>query len=420
MKKLYFSEHRSEGGNENTDELKLLFGNTLSIKPEVCACPDFDPFPEDCRIKAIRYSCIPFGDKKICVFAYMGFPENASAETPVPAMVLAHGGGGHAYAEWVQYWVNNGYAAISFDGFGQEYTGKPNTYEADLDYWAYNPESQPVMDGFASKDKPFAQQGYAYFIADIILANNILRSDDRVKKDKIGLTGISWGGIAAGTVIGYDSRFAFAAPVYGCGFQDICKTQWGIYFRGDRISDVWDAKLLLPEVIMPVHWFNSDRDPFFDAHSTTACANGTNNAYMTLIPAFTHGQIEGSAIPELLRFADEQNGKGQRNIKITEVYSEESRVVLSFTLPDDVKNADALIYYKTEDLIYKEKYLCEEWKSIQGDVDGTQAVLHIPDDAHIFYFVIRGKTDNLQSEFIHASSGVYTRNSWFKCQNLKG
>ncbi len=413
MKKLYASEYHTSGGNANTAALQLLFNKVIPMQPAVRVYPERDPFPEDERIKAIRFSCNPFGDRKITSFAYIGFPEHACVQTPVPGMVLVHGGGGHAYAEWVQYWVNNGYAAISFDGFGQEYTGADHTYEASVDYWVYNPDSQPPMDGFASKDKPFAEQGYAYFIAEIILANNILRADERVNPAKIGLTGISWGGIAAGTVIGYDDRFAFAAPVYGCGFQDICKTEWGTWFRGDGISDVWDAKLLLPTVRMPVHWFNSDRDPFFDARCATACASNMPDARLTLIPAFTHGQIEGSAIPELLRFADEQNGKGQRNIKITGLQSQADRVLLTFTTPADVKTVEVWIYYKTEDLIYEDKYLREEWKSIRGHAENGEAVLHIPADAHIFYFVVRGKTDTLQQEYIHATSGVYTRALWF-------
>lgn len=418
MIELYLSEHHSNGGNKNTDALKLLFDKVLTIQPDVYDCPSQDPFPDDDRIKAIRFSCDPFGNGKITVFAYIGFPEDATVRTPVPGMVLVHGGGGHAYAEWVQYWVNNGYAAISFDGFGQVYTGADHTYDASLDSWAYDPDSQPPMDGFASKDKPFAEQGYAYFVAEVILANTILRADQRVITEKIGLTGISWGGIAAGTVIGYDDRFAFAAPVYGCGFQDICMTEWGIWFRGEGISEVWDAKLLLPCVTIPVHWFNSDRDPFFDARSTTACAVASQNGMLTLVPAFTHGQIEGSAIEELLRFADEQTGKGQRNIKITALRSEKEQVILSFTTPEDVKNTEAWLYYKTEDLVYDDKYLRENWKCIQGTVMNGEARLRIPDDAYIFYFVVRGEVDGKTQVFVHATSGVYTRDLWFSQDEL--
>ncbi len=413
MKKLYVSKYVSCGGNEKTDALKILFDAIKKMQPRVEFHPARDPFPDDPRIKAIVFSGMPDDGRETKIFAYIGFPEDASAQKPVPGMVLAHGGAGHAYAEWVQYWVDHGYAAISFDGFGQVYTGADHTYEACLDFWTYNPESQPPMDCFVSRDQPFEKQGYTYYVADIILSNNILRADARVIADQIGLTGISWGGIASGTVIGYDDRFAFAAPVYGCGFQDICQSKWGVGFRGDGVSNVWDAKLLLGEVRMPVHWFNSDGDPFFDANSVTASAAASENGMLTLIPGFTHGQIEGSAIPELLRFADEQTGKGIRNIKIDVLNAQGDCVQLSFRTPADVSQTDAYVYYKTEDLIYDDKHLREAWQCIRGNVLDNTAVLHIPEDAFVFYFCLRGKVNGGEDEYIHATSGVYTREYWF-------
>lgn len=37
----------------------------------------------------------------------------------VPGMVLVHGGGGTAFEDWVQLWVQRGYAAIAMDTCGQ-------------------------------------------------------------------------------------------------------------------------------------------------------------------------------------------------------------------------------------------------------------------------------------------------------------
>ena len=98
MKKLYVSEFRSPGGNEKTEELKALFGRVRETAPAVRFCPARDPFPADERIKAIRFSGLSNGEKENSVFAYIGFPENASEAAPVPGMVLVHGGGGHARA----------------------------------------------------------------------------------------------------------------------------------------------------------------------------------------------------------------------------------------------------------------------------------------------------------------------------------
>ena len=412
MKKLYVSPYRCPGGNDKTKELQALFEGVKAMTPSVRFCPERDPFPEDTRVKALRFSGLPHHGKENTVFAYIGFPEDASAQAPVPGMVLVHGGGGHAYAEWVQYWVDHGYAAISFDGFGQTYTGPDHTYEHALDLWKPDPASHLPMDGFASVGKPFMEQGFTYYMADVLLAHNLLRADDRVNKDLIGLTGISWGGIAASVAVCYDDRFAFAAPVYGCGFMDVSQTAWGAPFRGNDIATVWDAKMLLDTVAVPVRFFNSDRDPFFDATAATASAAVVPRGSLTLLPGFTHGQIEGSTIPELLRFADEQTGRGNRNIAIDAIEASGDGAAIRFSLPEDVKRADVCIYYKTEDLIYEDKYLRELWSCARTLISGNGAFIRIPPEARLFYFAVEGRMGENPDVFLHATTGVYTKETW--------
>ncbi len=413
MKKLYVSPRRCPGGNEKTEELKALFARVKAMRPAVRFCPENDPFPEDPRVKAIRFTGLPEGDRETSVFAYLGFPETASTASPVSGMVLVHGGAGHAYAEWVQYWNDRGFAAISFDGFGQSYTGPDHTYEHALDLWKYDAASQPPMDGFASAGKPFSEQGFTYYVADVLLANTILRADPRVIQNKIGLTGISWGGVASGTAICYDDRFAFAAPVYCCGFLDASHTVWGAGFAGEGITDVWDAGLLLDTVKMPVRFFNSDGDPFTDVNATTACAANAPNGSLTLLHGFTHGQIEGSAIPELLRFAQEQTGGGQRNIRIDAIAAEKDGAALSFTLPDDVPQADVCVYYKTEDLIYEDKYLREPWRRRTGEAGSGKAYVPIPPEAVVFYFSVEGEPQGAAAGApLRATTGAYYRDTW--------
>ena len=412
MKNLYVSAHRSPGGNEKTEELKALFDGVKATSPRVRACPAQDPFPDDPRVRAIRFTGLPEGGRETQVFAYIGFPENADPSSPVPGMVLVHGGAGHAYAEWVQYWVNHGFAAVSFDGFGQSYTGADHTYDASIDFWQYDPASQPPMDGFASAGKPFAEQGFTYYVADVLLANTILRSDPRVDHNRIGLTGISWGGLASSAALCYDDRFAFAAPVYCSGFQDVSRTVWGAGFAGAGITDVWDAKLLLDRVAMPVCFFNSDCDPFTDANATTACAANAPNGSLTILHGFTHGQIEGAAIPELLRFAQEQTGQGMRNIRIDALCSDGDGAALAFSLPADVPSAEARVYYKTEGLVYEDKYLREPWRCITADASGGKARLPVPPEAAVFYFSIEGEPADAPGQPIHATTGVFSRETW--------
>ena len=413
MNKLYVSPYRCPGGNEKTAALRALFDGVRAAKPAVRFCPERDPFPEDPRIKALRFSGLSFEGRENTVFAYIGFPETAAPDRKVPGMVLVHGGGGHAYAEWVQAWVARGYAAISFDGFGQTYTGADHTYEASLDFWKPDPASHLPMDGFASVGKPVREQGFTYYIADVLLANTLLRADPRVISDQIGLTGISWGGIAASVAVCYDDRFAFAAPVYGCGFLDVSKTAWGEPFRGNDIANLWDAKLLLDTVKIPVRFYNGDGDPFFDANAVTASAAAVPDGSLTLLPGFTHGQIEGSSIPELFRFADAQTGRGERNITIDALSSDGDGAELCFSLPQDVGTAEVCLYYKTEDLFYEDKFLREAWKRKTADAGGGKAHISIPAGAQVFYFCVEGKPEGAPEDVVlHATTGVFSRETW--------
>ncbi|MBQ6018808.1 MAG: hypothetical protein IJL26_01385 [Clostridia bacterium] len=405
---IYQSEHASPGGNEKTDELKALYAAVKEHIPTVTPCPEKDPYPDDPRIKAVFFDGEECLGSPARVFAYLGFPEGASAENPVPGMVLVHGGGCHAWAEWVQFWVDNGYAAISMDGFAQVYSGPDNTYDHEPEHWTVDPASHLPMDNFTTADKPFKEQWFYYFIADIILSNNILRTDERVITDKIGLTGISWGGFASSVAICYDDRFAFAAPVYGSGFQDVSQTVWGEVFRGAGVSDVWDAKNLLGEVAMPVTWFNSDHDAYFSADSAAASAASAQNGKVTFIPNFLHGMLIDQ--PEILRFANGQTGLGTGNIEIDAVSFDGDRAIVSFTLPADAKNAAAYVYYRSGPLEYEASELKEEWKVQKGSVLGSNANIRIPDKAQMFYILIKGKTGSLFArEPIYASSGIFTR-----------
>ncbi len=396
----------SPGGNERTAALSALFDEVKKHVPSYRELKEKQPYPADGRIRAISYTGENCGGRQTEVFAYLGFPENAGPETPVPAMVLIHGGGGHAYASWVRRWVDRGYAAISFDGFGQIY-GQEGYSDRNED-WILYPASHMPMDGLSTTEKPFPAQWYYHYVADAILAHNLLRADPRVKTADVGVTGISWGGFCCSTLICYDDRFAFAAPVYGCGFLDRNTTVWGRCFGGPGISDTWDGSLLLENVTMPVLFVNRDDDPFFCATATAASAAAARNGAPLLISGLGHSQDDGSVIPEIFRFADETCGRGPGNPVITNVTMEEGRAILSFTLPADADDPRAFVYYRAAPLEYEEDKLKEPWLRGQGRVEDGRASVEIPEDAAMCYFIVTCKAGTPDApETLHAGTGIY-------------
>ena len=64
-------------------------------------------------VREVYYEGEPLAGKPTRIFAYYARPE--SGEGPFPGMVLVHGGGGTAFAEWATLWAKRGYAAITMD-----------------------------------------------------------------------------------------------------------------------------------------------------------------------------------------------------------------------------------------------------------------------------------------------------------------
>lgn len=167
------------------------------------------------------------------VFAFYATPETIrtkDAKGPFPAVVLIHGGGGTAFAEWVWLWARRGYAAIAMDLSGRrppspefdsatgELTkdpGKDRESRTRLEKGGPeqgHPEKFDSIGGATDDDWPF------HAVSSAVRAHSLVRSFPKVDPDRTAVTGISWGGYTTCLTASVDHRFAAAAPVYGCGF----------------------------------------------------------------------------------------------------------------------------------------------------------------------------------------------------------
>ena len=159
-------------------------------------------------VQEVFYQGEPFAGKPTRIFAYVGRP--AEGAGPFPAMVLVHGGGGAAFRDWAEHWAKRGYVAIAMDTSGR------GASKVRL------PDGGPEQDD-DTKFLPFAADGaremWTYHaVAAVVRGHSLLRSLPDVDRDRIGITGISWGGYLTCIVAGIDPRFKVAVPVYGCGF----------------------------------------------------------------------------------------------------------------------------------------------------------------------------------------------------------
>jgi dienelactone hydrolase len=159
-------------------------------------------------VQELYYAGEPLNGKSTRVFACLGRPTNSFA-TPRPAMVLVHGGGGKAFKDWAEHWARRGYVALAMDLAGNGPGGRL-------------PDGGPDQSD-AVKFRNFAEAGaremWTYHaVAAVVRGHSLLRSLPDVGRDRIGITGISWGGYLTCIAAGIDPRFKVAVPVYGCGF----------------------------------------------------------------------------------------------------------------------------------------------------------------------------------------------------------
>ena len=183
----------------------------LSKTPEVFEAPELQVE----GVKALFYAGPTYRGKPTRVFAYAGFPpqKDGAGGIKVPAMVLIHGGGGSAFDRWVKVWNSRGYAAIAMDLCGCVPVG---TYGN----WKRHEQGGPMGwdASFGQLGDPAQDQWTYQATGAVMLAHSLLRSYPEVDAERIGVTGISWGGYLTCVVAGVDSRFKLAAPVDGCGF----------------------------------------------------------------------------------------------------------------------------------------------------------------------------------------------------------
>ena len=161
--------------------------------------------------------------KQVKTFAWLGVPKLPRGRK-CPGIVLVHGGGGTAFPDWVRLWNSRGYAAIAMDTCGGAPCWNESPYGRPI--WPRHKFSGPAGWGcFKDSMLPPEDQWPFQAVSSVIAAHSLLRSLPQVDPKRVGLTGISWGGILSSIASGVDNRFSFAAPVYGCGFLELANFQ---------------------------------------------------------------------------------------------------------------------------------------------------------------------------------------------------
>ncbi len=365
--------------------------------------PEFDSaaYP---GVKAITYNGADIGSNKTKVFAYIGFPEGASAENPVPAVVLVHGSqAGIPYAQWVKLWNDRGYAAISLSTsnfFPLNNTAGDKEYNGELENWSrdlYGPfledgyMTAPHNDGMNDSSKPYPMQWMYNALTAVIHANNLLRADERVDSEKIGITGISWGGVVTSLAIGYDNRFAFAIPVYGSGYLTEAHTVFADLFSAGRNPQYWLAESRFQYADMPILWLCMNNDAPFSLNSNSKSYLDTlpNNedTRLSAISGWSHSHGSTWTRFDSFIFADSICKGGD---KMPALLMKDGKPVVEN--PSDVKIDSLKLYYLTEEFAYTDGK-APSWSTKRIKYNKGDFTVELPEGTKVYYFEISYKID---------------------------
>ncbi len=260
----------------------------------------------DGPVRGVLYEGERFRGRPTEIFAYLGVPE--TGRVPAPGIVCVHGGGGKAYRQWVELWMQRGYAAIAMDLGGRDARGNRL------------PNGGPEQDFAAKFDTsvPWQDMWTYHAVAAVIRANSILRGLPSVDASRIGITGISWGGYVTCVAAGVDTRFACAIPVYGCGFlQHGSAAEWMKIFARMTAAErqVWhdrcDPSVYLGKATMPMLFVTGTNDFAYPLNILEeTCALPAGSVTRCVRVAMAHGHEPGWAPVEIGIFADQHLAGG--------------------------------------------------------------------------------------------------------------
>jgi dienelactone hydrolase len=215
-------------------------------------------------VQELYYEGEPLNGKPTRVFAYLGRPvkDKSLGSTEFrptakrPAMVLVHGGGGKAFKDWAEHWARRGYVALAMDLSGNGPAGR-------LPDGGPDQSDQTKFRNFSEAE---AREMWTYHaVAAVLRGHSLVRSLPEVDAERVGVTGISWGGYLTCIVAGIDPRFKVAVPVYGCGFLG----ENSVWKDGALAMMTPEARELWLKLFDPSQYLANVRRPILFANGTT-------------------------------------------------------------------------------------------------------------------------------------------------------
>jgi dienelactone hydrolase len=366
----------------------------LGQKPAVTWLDEASP------IRSLRYESVPYDGHPTQVFAYYSDPDALRQRPPsgtkYPGVILVHGGGGKAFAEWVRLWAEAGYAALAMDLAGVDGAGKPVPQPGpdQTDYFRFD----RLAEGSPANTWPY------HAVASVIRAHSLLLHLPAVDPGRTALTGISWGGYLTCVVAGLDDRFKAAAPVYGCGYFDQCPR---IFEGAERLSAekqaewlrLFDASVYVGRAKMPLLFVNGNGDPFFpvEPYQRTLALLPEARRTVLLEPDLEHGHEAGWEPTEIRLFFEQILNGSTSFPALARPQAMLAEASVGYTAPGSLRSAQ--FYYSTDSTSANEN---RTWQHVSVPVTANRLRVPLPTGGvrYGFFVVTDSRGASVSSEFL--------------------
>ena len=329
-------------------------------------------------------------------FCFYGVPQG-EGKNEYPAVILVHGAGGNAFYRWVDEWTKRGYVAISIDINCTKFENE------DLIYRVKNPDAGELnIAGFPHIYKDPKDSWIYYSVSQIISANSFIRSMPFVDATRVGLVGISWGGVVSLIALSEDARFALGSIIYSAGFitEDKLGEETGIFedYGKKRFYDsFYDARNYVKNIFAPILFHAGLQDGAFSPFSRQRCCDlMKNEQHFALTKELYHDNESNFVNENVLSFFDDFcfGHKKRANVEFTHkdgdifvcaTNQSIQRFVLCYV-------DEAYIPHKTP------------WFEIEGETHGNSGTVKIPEQATAYVGVV------YYGSGLYTSSKLYRRN----------
>ncbi|MFA5114397.1 MAG: acetylxylan esterase [Candidatus Margulisiibacteriota bacterium] len=319
------------------------------------------------RVKEVYYSGRPQSGQATRIFGYYCYPEHF---TPLPALLIAHGGGGSADINTALRWARYGYAVLVIDlpGKGKQRRRSRST-GPDMDVKNLLNTADPASN---------------YLLFAVAAARNgidFLSKQPEVDRNKIGMMGLSWGGVLTLLTNGQEPRLKAAVNVFGAGFIPEGCT-WQEQFRSkSHLERVHWNKLLDPSNFLasqrsPILFITGTNDHCYYLHTFQKSYDRVKmDKQFYLVPNLRHQFSSGTAAVARTWF--DRHLKVRRNFpKVNLLYGlAPGGVTITAEVSSDYPTSNVRLYYATGKV---SGWTRKSWQKITGTPENNKYTFFVP------------------------------------------